>query len=53
MPYEKRVKLDVKSIKCVMFGLCKESKEYRLYNPETRKIVISRDVKFDEGKGWD
>jgi len=53
VPYEKRVKLDVKSIKCVMFGLCKESKEYRLYNPETRKIVISRDVKFDEGKGWD
>lgn len=49
---ERRIKLDERSTKCVMFRLSKKSKAYRMYNPETKKIVISRDVKFDEGKGW-
>ncbi|KAL1218311.1 Retrovirus-related Pol polyprotein from transposon TNT 1-94 [Cardamine amara subsp. amara] len=52
IPYERRVKLDEKSIKCVMFGVSKESKAYRLYDPLTKKIIISRDVKFDEKKPW-
>lgn len=47
VPYEKRIKLDEKSVECVMMGLSKESKAYRLYNPETKKILISRDVQFD------
>ena len=51
--YEKRTKLDEKSVKCVLMGVSKESKAYRLYNPDTEKIVISKDVKFDETKGWD
>lgn len=51
VPYERRIKLDEKSTKCVMFGLSRESKAYRLYNPETKKIVISRDVHFDESRG--
>lgn len=53
VPYERRTKLDEKSIKCVVFGVSKDSKAYRLYNPETRKIVISKDVHFDENKGWE
>ena len=28
------------------------SKAYRLYDPDTKKIVVSRDVIFDETKGW-
>lgn len=52
IPYERRVKLDEKSIKCVMFGVSKESKAYRLYNPLTKKIIISRDIRFDEKKSW-
>ncbi|CAA7040776.1 unnamed protein product [Microthlaspi erraticum] len=52
VPYERRIKLDEKSIKCVMFGVSKESKAYRLYDPETKKILISRDVHFDENKDW-
>ncbi|KAI5400696.1 hypothetical protein KIW84_065532 [Lathyrus oleraceus] len=28
------------------------SKAYRLYNPVTQKIIISRDVVFDESKTW-
>jgi len=51
--YEKKTKLDEKSVKCVLMGVSKESKEYRLYNLETEKIVISKDVRFDETKGRD
>lgn len=29
------------------------SKAYRLYDPHTRKIVVSRDIVFYEAKGWD
>lgn len=52
IPYEKRIKLDEKSIKCVMFGVSRESKAYRLYDPTTKKIITSKDVAFDENKGW-
>ena len=53
IPYERRIKLDEKSIKCVMFGVSKESKGYRLYDPVGERIIISKDVKFDEKKQWD
>ncbi|BBH02600.1 ADP glucose pyrophosphorylase large subunit 1 [Prunus dulcis] len=52
-PDNLRTKLDDKSTKCVMLGVSEESKAYRLYNPETQKIIISRDVVFDEANGWD
>jgi len=52
IPYEKRTKLEEKSVKCVMFGVSKESKAYRLYDPTTKKIIISKDVRFDEEKMW-
>uniref|UniRef100_A0A0D2ZYS7 Retroviral polymerase SH3-like domain-containing protein n=1 Tax=Brassica oleracea var. oleracea TaxID=109376 RepID=A0A0D2ZYS7_BRAOL len=35
-----------------MFGVSKESKAYRLYDPTTKKIIISKDVRFDEEKMW-
>jgi len=31
-------KLDEKSIKCVHMGVSEESKVYRMYDPETKKI---------------
>nr|GMC93841.1 Retrovirus-related Pol polyprotein from transposon TNT 1-94 [Ipomoea batatas] len=30
-----------------------ESKAYRLYDPNSKKIIISRDVVFEEDKAWD
>lgn len=48
VPNEKRIKLDDQSVKCVFIGVSEESKAYRLYNPITEKIIISRDVLFDE-----
>ncbi|KAD6118799.1 hypothetical protein E3N88_10070 [Mikania micrantha] len=29
------------------------SKAYRLYNPQSKKAVVSRDVRFKENKPWD
>lgn len=53
VPEAKRKKLDDKSIKCVMLGMSAESKAYRLYDPSTNRVVISRDVEFEEDKCWD
>ncbi|MCO5550654.1 hypothetical protein L7F22_004143 [Adiantum nelumboides] len=49
---EKRRKLDVKSERCVFTGYDMYSKGYRLVNPDTNKIHISRDVIFDESDRW-
>lgn len=49
---EKRRKLDNKGEKCIFLGVSDKSKAYKLYNPSTMKIVISRDVVFDEEGTW-
>lgn len=41
VPDQRRKKLDDKSIMCMLFGVSKESKGYRLYNPVTEKVVTS------------
>ncbi|GKV32259.1 hypothetical protein SLEP1_g40876 [Rubroshorea leprosula] len=40
---QKRSKLDDKGEKCIFLGVSDQSKAYRLYNPLTKKIIISRD----------
>ncbi|KAJ8646010.1 hypothetical protein MRB53_007758 [Persea americana] len=45
---QKRTKLDAKSFTCVLLGVSEESKAYRLYDPVAKKVVISRDVVFEE-----
>ena len=52
IPDAQRKKLDNKSTKCIFLGVSEESKAYRLYNPVTKKIVISRDVIFVENEKW-
>lgn len=37
----------------MLLGLDEESKAYRLYDPVEKKIIIRRDVLFDEEKSWD
>lgn len=46
VPKEKRRKLAKKSVKMLLVGY--EHDNYRMYDQNTRKITISRDVKFDE-----
>jgi len=52
IPDSQRKKLDDKSSKCVLLGVSEESKAYRLFDPISKKIVISRDVVFDEQGMW-
>jgi transposase InsO family protein len=49
----KKTKLDDKSFQCVLLGMSEESKAYRLYDPASKKIVVSRDVVFEENECWD
>ena len=42
---ERRKKLNDKSEKCIFVGYSKRSK---VYNPISKKLIISRDIKFNE-----
>ena len=44
IPDQLRKKLDSNGEKCIFIGYNEESKACRLYNPSTKKFVISRDV---------
>lgn len=44
VPKNKRLKWDKKAVKYILVGYSDNTKGYRLYNPETRKICTSRDV---------
>ena len=48
-----RKKLDIKGDKCIFVGYSDESKAYKLYNPPTKKVIISRDVQFIDEEAWD
>lgn len=45
-------KLADRSIPMVFIGYERSTKAYRLYNPETKRICVSRDVVFEEGRKW-
>ena len=41
VPDELRRKLDKKGQKCIFVGYSEDTKEYKLYDPVTRKVIIS------------
>lgn len=48
IPYQKRIKLHAKGKKCIFLGVSNESEAYIIYDPTTKKIIISNDVLFKE-----
>jgi hypothetical protein len=48
VPKEKMRQLDDKSVKCIFIGYSIETRSYRLYDPQEKHIIVSRDVIFDE-----
>nr|KYP72897.1 Retrovirus-related Pol polyprotein from transposon TNT 1-94 [Cajanus cajan] len=53
VPNKRRTKLDDKSRKCVFLGVSDESKAWRLYDPISKNIIVSKDVIFEEEENWD
>ena len=53
IPDKNRQKLDDKSQQCVLLGLSQESKAYRMYDPISKRLIISRGVVFEEDKQCD
>lgn len=49
---KKEKKKDDKGGKCIFLSASYHSKACKLYNPSTKKIVISRDVIFDGKRIW-
>jgi hypothetical protein len=45
-------KMDDRSKKMVYLGVTEGSKAHRLYDPDLKRVAISRDVVFEEAKGW-
>lgn len=48
IPDQRRTKLEDKSKTCVFLGISDESKAYILFDPVSKKIIVSRDVMFEE-----
>ena len=48
IPKENEKKLDSKTFECILIGYNENVKGYRLYNPNTKSIIISRNVAFNE-----
>ena len=50
VPDIKRSKLDSKTLPCILLGYDNQSKGYRLFDPHTKRIYMSRDVVVDENQ---
>nr|GEV25017.1 zinc finger, CCHC-type [Tanacetum cinerariifolium] len=53
VPSQHLTKLDDRSTRMVYLGNEQGSKAYRLFDPTTHRICVSRDVKFKENETWD
>ena len=53
VPAARRLKLDARSQMHILIGYSEESKGYKMFNPLTKEVTISRDVVFDESEPWD
>jgi hypothetical protein len=51
-PSEKRTKLESIAEKGIFFGYSETSKAYRIYILSLKKIVVRRDVKFEEDRAF-
>ncbi|MCO5579765.1 hypothetical protein L7F22_033625 [Adiantum nelumboides] len=52
VPKEARKKMESKAVKCIFLGYLVEKKGYKCYDPMTRQVYVSRDVKFCEHEPW-
>ena len=48
LPKDERGKFDTKANKCILLGYGEQTKGYRLYDVNEKKVLYSRDVRFNE-----
>ncbi|KAM1862492.1 hypothetical protein ACFX14_002947 [Malus domestica] len=53
IPSHLRQKLDETSVKCIFLGYGTCEKGYRLYDLDSKKMIVPRNVIFDENACWD
>jgi hypothetical protein len=53
VPDQERSKLDDESKRYIFIGYDSSSNSYKLHNPNSGEIIISRGVEFDEEDFWD
>jgi hypothetical protein len=53
IPTKNKQKLDPHLIECIFLGYSEKSKTYRLMDKSNKRIIISRDVLFDESSIYD
>jgi len=52
VPSEKRTKMEPTAKRGIFVGYNETSKAFRIYLPSLRKIVLRRDVRFEEDEGF-
>ena len=52
VPSEKRTKLEPTTEKGILVGYNETTKGYRIYLPTQRKLVVRRDVRFEEDRAF-
>ncbi|KAG8492349.1 hypothetical protein CXB51_009664 [Gossypium anomalum] len=52
IPVERRIKLEKRSAPGIFVGYSSTKNGYRVYDPSTKKVLVSRDIRFDEEKIW-
>ena len=52
VPSEKRKKLEMTTERGYLVGYIENAKAYHIYVPESKKVVVQRDVKFMEEKAF-
>ena len=52
IPKEKRTKIEPTAKKGISVGYSETSKEFQIYIPAQRKVVVRRDVKFEEDRAF-
>lgn len=53
IPDARRIKLEDKSVSCILLGVSDESKGYKMFDLVAKKIIVSHDVVFEEDHVWD
>ena len=53
VPKQRRTELDDHNVEFVFIGYDSRTKGYKLYDPCSGKITVSRDVEFDEERTWE